>query len=75
MVLHLGVFIIVVNYTLSVGTYSVLITIRISDAQTDVHFVRVDSESVTHNMRVLLMFRSVMVHVQGNYVFLGRTIS
>ena len=34
----------------------------------------VDSESVTHNMWVLLMFRSVMVHIKGTYVFLSRTI-
>ena len=38
-------------------------------------YVPVDSESVTHNMWVLLMFRSVMVHIQGTYVFLSRTIS
>ena len=35
----------------------------------------VDSESVTHNMWVLLMFRSVMVHTKGIIDFLGRTIS
>ena len=38
-------------------------------------YVPVDSESVTHNMWVLLMFRSVMVHTQGIIEFLGRTIS
>jgi len=37
-------------------------------------YVPVDSESVTHNMWVLLMFRSVMVHAIGTYVFLSRTI-
>ena len=37
-------------------------------------FVPVDCESLTHKMLVLLMFRSVMVHMQGTYVFLGRTI-
>ncbi len=34
-------------------------------------YVPVDSESVTHNMCVLLMFRSVMVHIKGTYVFLA----
>ena len=38
-------------------------------------YVPVDSESVTHNMWILLMFRSVMVHIEGTYVFLSRTIS
>ena len=38
-------------------------------------YVPVDSESVTHNMWVLLMFRSVMVHTQGIIEFLGRTNS
>ena len=37
-------------------------------------YVPVDSESVTHNMWVLLMFRSVMVHTKGIIEFLGRTI-
>ena len=49
-------------------TYSVLITIRICRfiplvifLSTVKDYVPVDSESVTHNMWVLLMFRSVMV--------------
>ena len=36
-------------------------------------FVPVDSKSLTHKMLVLLMFRSVMVHIYGTYVSLGRT--
>ena len=38
-------------------------------------YVPVDSESVTHNMWVLLMFRSVVVHIEGTYVFLSCTTS
>ena len=34
----------------------------------------VDSESVTHNMWVLMMFSSVMMHTKGIIEFLGRTI-
>ena len=34
----------------------------------------VDSESVTHNVRVLMMFRSVMVHTKCIVEFLDRTI-
>ena len=37
-------------------------------------YVPVGSESVTHNMWVLMMFRSVMAHTKGIIEFLGRTI-
>jgi hypothetical protein len=37
-------------------------------------YVPVESESVTHNMWVLMMFRSVMEHTKDIIEFLGRTI-
>jgi hypothetical protein len=52
-----------------------VITISIYfEKQTVKDYVPVDSESVTHNMWVLMMFRSVMVHTKGIIEFLGRTI-
>ena len=38
-------------------TYSVLITIRITDVQTDVHFVPVDSDSPTRKLAVTLIYQ------------------
>ena len=38
-------------------------------------FVPVDTSSAAHKLLILLMFRSVMVHVIGTYVFLSRTIT
>ena len=38
-------------------------------------YVPVDTLIDTDKLLVLLMFRSVMVHVLGTYVFLSRTIS
>jgi len=37
-------------------------------------YVPVYTAIMTHNMWLLLIFRSVMVHVLGTYVFLSRTI-
>ena len=33
-------------------TYSVLVTVNSTDAQTDAHFVRIDINNVIHNLRV-----------------------
>ena len=53
------------------GAFPILITIRISDLQTDVHFVPVDSDSWLRNLSILPSSCEVMVHWIGIYIILG----
>jgi len=56
-------------------TFPIPITIRIVLKQTVNDYVPVDSESLTHKMLVLLMFRSLMVHIQAIIGSLALTMS
>ena len=40
---------------ISIPTYSVLVTVNLTDTQTDAHIVRIDIKHVTHNLGVELM--------------------
>ena len=40
---------------MTLPTYPILVTVNLTDAQTDAHFVRIDIRYVTHNLRVELM--------------------
>ena len=52
-------------------TMSILITIRISDVQTDVHIVPVDCDSVIRNLLILPTSCVVMAHGLGIYSLSG----
>ena len=47
-------------------TYSVLITIRFTDVQTDVHIVPVDSDSPIRNLLKVRTVRCALVLYKGN---------